>query len=64
MAKKTKLQNVENESEEEYDSNDVPFISPPLTPRVLLLQMIDVFRKTKKAYVIRSKTRNKGLRIH
>ena len=64
MAKKTKLQNVENESEEEYDCNDVPFISPPLTPRVLLLQMIDVFRKTKKAYVIRSKTRNKGLRIH
>lgn len=48
MAKKTKLQNVENESEEEYDSNDVPFISPPLTPRVLLLKMIHVFIKTKK----------------
>lgn len=48
MAKKTKLQNVENESEEEYDCNDVPLISPPLTPRVLLLKMIHVFIKTKK----------------
>lgn len=48
MAKKTKLQNVENGSEEEYDCNDVPFISPPLTSRVLLLQMIHFFIKTKK----------------
>lgn len=48
MAKKTKLQNVENESEEEYDCNDVPLISPPLIPRVLLLQMIHVFINTKK----------------
>lgn len=48
MAEITKQQNVENESEEEYDCNDVPLISPPLTPRVLLLKMIHVFIKTKK----------------
>ena len=45
---KSSLPCKSQESAEEYDSNDVPFISPPLTPRVLLLQMIDVFRKTKK----------------
>lgn len=32
----------------EYDCNDVPLISPSLVPRVLLLQMIHVFIKTKK----------------
>nr|DAW66945.1 MAG TPA: hypothetical protein [Caudoviricetes sp.] len=48
MAEKTKLQKVENESEEEYDCNDVPLISPPLTPRVLLLKMIHAFIMTKK----------------
>lgn len=47
MAEITKQQNVENE-EEEYDCNDVPLISPSLVPRVLLLQMIHVFIKTKK----------------
>lgn len=36
------------ESAEEYDCDDIPLISPPLIPRVLLLQMLHIFTKTKK----------------
>lgn len=36
------------EPAEEYDCNDAPLICPPVTPRVLFLQMIHVFIMTKK----------------
>lgn len=45
---KSSLPSKSQEPAEEYDCNDVPLISPPLTLRVLLLQMIHVFIKTKK----------------